>query len=353
MTRTWTSMGRSLAGLGLAMILSACSTIHGLSVGAPWPGSALFDDRTAGSHGSRDETTRPAFVGLYQTSQGPMLYREGKLYTLGASGLMEWGSAPRADMAWAIALVSPNEAWSVGEEGIARFQDGRWEPVVNRSHEALDPAATGGQAAALTDVAFAGATTGYAVGTYGTVLKYDGSDWARVAHPAFAGKHFGTVRIAGDGKVWVAGEDVFCFDGTDWKRFGLPEPEAAVGGLLILSDGLWASTGDGLWHLNPSTGLWSEPQPDLIEGFVGPPQAVPDPAGSVLAYAMDVGTPDGTLYRLDREGAWSKVALKIPAEIGLDALAVLDAQTGFALSFDGAALYRFQDEAWSAVSFKE
>ena len=65
---------------------------------------------------------------------------------------------------------------------------------------------------------------------------------------------------------------------------------------------------------------------------------------------MDVGTPGGILYQLDNAGTWRRAAMTSPPAEGLDSLVMQDADTGFALSFDGFALYKFDQGTWSRVN---
>ncbi len=356
MMLTWASVGRTLAGLSLAMTLSACSNAlpAGMALGTAWPvGNGLSDGSKSGTGEVTQEPSvqQPAFVGLYQTAQGPMLLRENKLYSLDTGVPVDWGKAPREGMAWSLAMLSAQEGWSVGSEGIARYRNQLWEPIINSTHELLAPASNNGVAVQLTDVAFANAGRGYAVGTHGMVLAYDGTAWSRLTDALLVGRHFGTVRLTSASDVWVAGEDVLRFDGNNWESIGLPEAGAAVGGLLLLPDAVWASTGDALWRWDRMSRTWSKPQPDLVDGYVGAPQPVPGSPGAVVAWAMDVGSTGGILYRLGAAGSWERVTLAAPPQVELDSLVMLDADTGFALSFDGSALYKFDQGSWSRLSF--
>jgi hypothetical protein len=325
-----------------------------MSFGASLPiGNGLSGGAKSGTGEMTQEPSvqQPSFIGLYQTSVGPLLFRENKLYSLSSGLPVEWGMGPREGMAWSIAMVSAQEAWSVGSEGIARYKNQLWEPVINRSHNLLAPASNHGATLQLTDVAFADAGRGFAVGTHGTVLAYDGASWSRMTDPKLVGQHFGTVKLTSATDVWVAGEDVLRFNGTQWESIGLPAPGAAVSGLVLLSDSVWASTGDALWCWDRTNRTWSNPQPDLIDGTVGAPQPVPGTAGSVVAWAMDVGTSGGILYQLGATGSWERATVSKPPQVGLDSLVMLDADTGFALSFDGSALYKVDQGNWSKLSF--
>lgn len=355
MMRRWKAIGKALAGFGLAVSVSACSTsfLAGVGLNDRYPGSSgLVSGQNPASGGGQggQETQQPSFVALYPTSLGPMLYKDGKLYSLASGTPKEWGKGPREGMAWSIVMLSAQEGWGVGSEGIARYRNQVWEPVVTSSHELLSPASNQGAEVHLTDVAFADAATGYAVGTHGTVLRYKDGAWKRLSDAKLAGKHFGTVRVVSPSEVWVSGEDVLCFDGSNWQSIGLPPKEAAVSGLLVLPDALWASTGDALWRYDRTTHAWTRPQPDLVESYAGAPQPVPGTPGSVLAWAMDVGTPGGLLYRLGSDGAWERVKVAAPPAVGLDSLVMQDADTGYALSFDGFSLYRFVQGTWSKVA---
>lgn len=356
MMRRWKAFGKAMAGLCLAVSVSACA--NGMSFLADYGGrmpasSGLSGDgKPPGSTEGKpsDSAEQPSFVALYQTTQGPMLYRSGKLFSLSTGAPKEWGPAPRAGMAWSLYMLSAQEGWSVGAEGIARFKNQVWEPVVNSSHPLLAPASNNGATVQLTDVTFADASTGYAVGTHGMVLRYADGEWSRMSDEKLAGKHFGTVRHAGGSEVWVAGEDVLRFDGTNWNSVSVPEPGAAVSGLLVLSDAVWASTGDALWRWDRAAQSWSRPQPDLVAGYVGAPQPVPGATGTVRGWAMDIGTPGGILYQLDNAGTWKRATVTSPPSVGLDSLVMQDADTGYALSYDGFALFKIDQGTWSRVN---
>ena len=356
MMRRWKAFGKAVAGLCLAVSVSACANgmdfLADLGARNPASSGLVGDGKSPGSVEGKpsDPAEQPSFVSLYQTSLGPMLYRSGKLYSLATGVPKEWGPAPRAAMAWSLSMVSDHEGWSVGAEGISHYKNQVWASVINSSHHLLAPASNQGSAIQLTDVAFADASSGYAVGTHGTVLRYADGEWSRVSDATLKGQHFGTVRLWGASEVWVAGEDVLRFDGSAWESIGLPEAGAAVSGLLVQSDAVWASTGDALWRWDRNSRAWSRPQPDLVKGFVGAPQPVPGTSGTIRGWAMDVGTPGGILYQLDNAGAWTRPTVSEPPTVGLDSLVMLDEDTGYALSFDGFALYKVDRGTWSRLS---
>ncbi len=353
MTRIWTPFGRSLAGLCLAVVLSGCaSTLPNGTFGPYWPvGNGLSEeDKSGGVEGKPgSETEQPPFVGLYQTLQGPLLSRDGKLYSLSTGALKEWGKAPRSGMAWSIFMLSSQEGWSVGGEGIARYKNQLWEPVVNGSHELLSPATNNGVAVRLTDVAFSDAGRGFAVGTHGTVLEYANEKWTRVERPEFGTKHFGTVRTSGQ-EVWVAGEDVLRFNGTAWVKVGPPQAGLEVSGLLIRDDAVWASTGTDLWRWDRVAQKW-DAKSHLSADYLGGLQAIPGNPASLLAVAMEVGVPGGRIFGLGSGGNWNALSPQTPVQVGLDSLVMLDHDTGFALSFDGAVLYKFDQGVWTTLPF--
>lgn len=355
MTRRWKPFGRALAGLCLALTVSACAEPFGsgLIMAPGWPPkTSLNDDGKAGTGEGKpsDGTEQPAFVGLYQTSEGPLLYKDAKLFSLSASGLKEWGKAPRAGMAWSLVTLSPQEAWSVGAEGIAHYRSQIWEPVVNASNPLLAPSANNGLQIRLMDVAFADAKLGFAVGSHGTVLQYADQEWRRISLPGATRKHFGTVRVASAKDVWVAGETLMRYDGDTWTEISLPKAGARVNGLVLLPDAVWASTGDALWRWDRSAGAW-DPTPYAVPGYLGAPQLVPGNTPEVMAWAMDTEAPGGRLFQLKPSGSWTAFMPKTPPDVVLDSLVVQDARTLYALSYDASALYKFDQDAWSRIPF--
>ncbi|MNR80400.1 hypothetical protein D3C72_111230 [compost metagenome] len=352
MMRRWKSIGKAMAGLCVAMSVSACAAGFPLSLdfGRIPTGSSLTNGgkNPSDGEGTGDSTERPPFVALYPTTLGPMLYKAGKLYSLTTDTPQEWGKAPREGMAWSVFMLSSQEGWSVGAEGISRYKNQLWEPVVNSSHELLAPASNQGVAVQLSDVAFADSTTGYAVGTYGTVLRYANGTWSRMSDAKLAGKHFGSVKLDGT-DVWVAGEDLLRFSGNAWESIGLPEAGVAVNSLLVLSDAVWASTGDGLWRYDRMAKVW-DAKATLEGNFLGGLQAVSGNQGT-RAMAMEIGVSRGRLFQLGISGEWTQVTTQAPIEVGLDALVMQDFDTGYALSYDGASLYKFDQGTWSRLSF--
>ncbi len=350
--RRMTSAGRNLATclllvLPLTLAPTGCTSTGFLVDGMKTGNSLAPGGRPGTSEGNpSDAPNQAAFIGLYQTAVGPLLLKAGRLFSLDSGELRDWGAAPRTGMAWSLVMTSAQEGWSVGEEGIAHYRNQIWEPVVSGSDDRL--AGANGKAIQLTDVSFANSVRGYAVGTHGAVLAYENEVWTRLVDTTFEGKHFGTVRAVATDDVWVAGEDVLHFDGSNWESIGLPDAGAPVSGLVVLEDEVWTSSGDAVWRWDRLQRTWSKPQADLVMGTMGSPQAVPGPAGSVRAWALDVGTAGGTLYRLT-SGVWERTTMQAPPDVALDSLALLDADTGYALSYDGVAAYAFDKGSWTRL----
>jgi hypothetical protein len=94
--------------------------------------------------------------------------------------------------------------------------------------------------AALNGVWGASATTRYAVGDAGTVLRYDGASWSKVASiPTTSDLH--AVWGSGPGDVWAVGDKgvVIRYDGTSWK---LKTP-----GTTETLNGIWGRKADDLY----------------------------------------------------------------------------------------------------------
>jgi len=101
-------------------------------------------------------------------------------------------------------------------------------------------------------------TNVYAVGSYGTILRWDGSSWSVVGWAVDDDTQFTDVWGTGPADVWAAAEDKLVhFDGETWTQAALPVQEhsiAAVWGAAL--DDYFAGDGPGILRWNGSA--WSK-----------------------------------------------------------------------------------------------
>src|SRR5262249_44688862 len=134
-----------------------------------------------------------------------------------------------------VAFADPRHAFAVGQFGtILRWDGGTWTE---------DPQTLVATTNQLNAVAFGADGIGYAVGTFGTILRFDGSSWSTELPPTEdAGVNITSVTVAGSDVFAVAGGNLIerSSDGS-WHRVApssLPTDPAPPSGDLTLVSGL-------------------------------------------------------------------------------------------------------------------
>lgn len=332
----------------LALTMTGCAGIEATSIGmlqnsavTSSPKNSLASDdseKATGATTASGETTS-----LFLAPFGPVFWQGNSLKVPTGSLLGTFAPAP-ADRHGAIVLTSESLGWAVGN-GVVRLDGGHWVAETTTIDASMSTAVPLAKRIQLTDVAFAsGSTTvGYAVGTLGTVLQYNASQqrWAKVALPdALAAKHFGTVKFVSETDVWVAGEAVAHFVNGTWSEVPLPTGVSSISGLGVISaTNLWASAGDRLIQWDGTA--WSSPVIPHAGHEIGAPQFITS-GGNVLGAAVEPGVPGGDLY-LYQNGQW-QVGLALPEDVGLDSLAVVNAQTIYAKSYDNSGVWKYDGQ---------
>lgn len=342
-------MKLSLLSPLLALTLTGCpaslTTSVGMADSTSWlsnPKNSLASNdsgKVAGATTASGETTA-----LFLAPFGPVFWQGGSLRVPTGSLLGTFAPAPADRYGAAIALNSESLGWAVGN-GIARLNGSSWVAETSDIDASMSTAVPSAKRIQLTDVAFASgsATVGYAVGTLGTVLKYNASQqrWERVSLPGtLSGKNYGTIKMVSETDVWVAGEAVaHCVNGT-WSEVPLPAGVSSISGLGVISaTNLWASAGDRLIQWDGTA--WSSPVVPHAGHEIGTPQFVTS-GGNVLGAAVEPGVPGGDLY-LYQNGQW-QVGLALPEDVGLDSLAVVNAQTIYAKSYDNSGVWKYDGQ---------
>lgn len=342
-------MKLSLLSPLMALALAGCTPAMTASVGMPastsWsasPKNSLLGDASSKVGGATTESGET--TALFLAPFGPVFWQGSSLRVPTGSMLGSFAPAPSERHGAAIALTSESHGWAVGN-GVARLEGGHWVAETTEVDASMSTVVPLSQRIQLTDVAFAsGSTTvGYAVGTLGTVLKYNATQqrWDKVTLPStLAGKNFGTVKLVSESDIWVAGEAVaHCVNGT-WSEVALPTGVTSISGLGVISaTNLWASAGDRLIQWNGTA--WSAPVVPHAGHEIGAPQFVTS-GGTVLGAAVEPGVPGGDLY-VYQNGQW-QVGLILPDDVGLDSLAVVNAQTIYAKSYDNTGVWKYDGQ---------
>jgi|GEM_PF-2549269 hypothetical protein len=320
-------------------------------VSSPAFGAAPGADATGPIGGGGQPVSTSA---LYATNLGPIALVGVQLDTLGLDKPSFFWNAPPSGRTNALAIVSASQGWAVGA-GVSRCDGGTWTTEGTDIDSQFSSALPASSQVTLTDVAFGGAgnSLGMAVGTHGTVLRYNSSlqRWSsdQTLPASAAGKNFGTVKILSGTEAWVAGEVVLHWQAGTWTQTTLPSGVGAVEGLAVIGpNDIWASTGDSLIHWN-GTG-WSIAFVPTGGHSIGSPQIVN--GNTLVGLAVEPGVTSGLMYTYDPAKGWSVSSVSAPPGVGLDTLVMADANTAYAKSYDNTGLWKYDvvNRLWSAYS---
>jgi hypothetical protein len=141
----------------------------------------------------------------------------------------------------------------------------------------------------LTGVAFNGASTAFAVGQLGTILRWDGSSWSedpQSVHVTTASLN--AVAFRNDGQGWAVGGfgTILHYDGTSWSTEQIDPADvgADVTSVAVAGQDVYAIANGNLITRLPD-GTWQPVNPSLLP-------SLPPPVGSLKLVS---GLPDGGL----------------------------------------------------------
>lgn len=314
--------------------------------------NSLVDSSPRGGGGTTSGTTvNGATTALFQTSLGPVAWKGVQLAQLQSTGTTVLWNAPPDRYNQAIAIPQAGLGWAVGY-GIARYQNGAWDTDATDVDAVSTPTTVTSQRVLLTDVSFApgSATVGYAVGTRGTLLRYDSvaKRWRKVTDEGLTltTENLGTVKVVAPDDVWVAGQVLWHLKGTTWTKFTTVPGE--ISGLAVVdANNVWVSTGSGLYQWNGSTWtLTFSP----ASSTVGAPQ-IASFGGTIVGLAIEPGVPNGAVFTY-QNGAWQTDTVTVPADIGLDTVVLASQTLAYAKTYDNSGVYRFDltTKKWSYYS---
>ncbi|MBO9539339.1 hypothetical protein J7643_01960 [bacterium] len=332
----------------LASLTAGCTSIP--TTATLWaPGSSLGLVSGGGGKGENEGMPVTGVTSaLYQTEIGPIAWKGVQLATMTAGSPKLW-NAPSDRYGMALAVASKSIGWAAGA-GIVRYEAGNgWTTEATDMEAALSPTAPSSQRVVLTDIAVTPAgDVGFAVGTKGTVLKYNAvsKTWAKQQlSEAVKGKNFGSLKVFAADDVWVAGETLLHYDGTAWTEHVFA---GGVSGLAANApNNVWISTTDGLHRWNGTT--WEHAFP--VDGrTVGAPRIVQF-GDKVVGMAVESGVPMGEVYVLT-ETTWSRETVTIPREVAFDTVVLADENTAYAKTYDNSGVWKYdlKNRVWSRFS---
>lgn len=112
---------------------------------------------------------------------------------------------------FAVSMVSSTDGWAVGSGGVRlRYNGTSWNTVTS-------PTVTD-----LFTVSMVSATDGWAVGSAGAILRYNGTSWSTVSSPT--GEKLSSVYMVSATDGWAVGDlgTTLQYNGTSWGIVGSP-----------------------------------------------------------------------------------------------------------------------------------
>jgi hypothetical protein len=274
---------------------------------------------------------------------------------------------PTANTISSISMISETDGWAVGNNGVILYWDGvDWSSVTSPVNSSLNDVymlsgsegwAVGGDFIlqwdgvewslfsssteySLIGVTAVSATEAYAVGRYGTILHWNGTEWAA----PFASQHPDllptAVKLLSPTEGWMAGvgaDAILRWDGVFWTPISLPGGSwATLYGLDALSDNdVWAVGHNGwAYHWNGTT--W--------DGFG---IAAPDTLNAVSMVTNDNAWAVGNSgYIVHWNGAaWN---ISQPTITNLQSVAMLSVTDGWAVG-NGGIILHWDGNSWNEV----
>lgn len=239
-----------------------------------------------------------------------------------------WDYAPDFQ---AISFSSDGKAWAVGTGGtIYRYDGSAWKNYPSPTTEQLSSVTT------ISD------NEAWAAGSSGTILHLSGGVWM-TATSGLAGGYLTSIRFASPNNGWAMGYSGLCshWDGTAWAACNLTNQNIYAIDFLNANDG-WA-VGDTTLHWNGST--WTANTDTNGYRLFGV-----DMAASNDAWA---GTLDGNLWHWNGT-SWTQTVVNAPAEF--NTVRMLSSNDGWAVgghhfsTTTNSFIYHWNGTNWTAVS---
>lgn len=144
----------------------------------------------------------------------------------------------------------------------------------------------------------------YCVGEKGDVWHYDGNSWSQIQFPSNI--DLCTVCCAGDGFVYISGEDGTTFKGRgqQWERLFERDMTLPFQDMVWYQDRVWATSDYGVWHIHQDQLMRAE-LPDGINAYSGH-LAVADGVLMLAGYGGAAFLRDGQWTKIFSAGAMSR-----------------------------------------------
>jgi photosystem II stability/assembly factor-like uncharacterized protein len=214
---------------------STCGTGYYTSVLLRWDGVAW-------TQAAYPVSSRLFTISMISADSGWAAGQDGAILYWNGSG---WNATtPYVDRSWTlddIAMVSPSDGWAVGQANytglLMRWDGSAWSRVDHPARQRLRA------------IDLVSADDGWAVGDYGTILHWDGQAWSQVASPTTASLHGVDMLSATDGWIVSGYPGVFLhWDGSTWSQVGNQTYRHLYGiDMLAPTDG-WAVGEGPIWH---------------------------------------------------------------------------------------------------------
>ncbi len=157
--------------------------------------------------------------------------------------------------------IGTSGALAVGLDGVALHYDASAGWLV-------DAVPVDARSADLLGVAFDGPDSAVAVGSFGTILDWNGSAWSADPQSTEVTQYqLNAVAFASDGEGWAVGDEgtILHFDGTAWSPEQLDAADSGsdLSSVTVAGDSVYALAGGDLIERN-SDGTWSRVDPSLL-----------------------------------------------------------------------------------------
>ena len=146
------------------------------------------------------------------------------------AGIMNWTS-PTSAFLRSVFMVSPDDGWAVGQYGtIIHWNGTEWSTVTSPTSRFLY------------SVFMVNADDGWAVGDEGTIVHWNGTEWSMVTSPTMSWEQFRSVFMVSADDGWAVGAlgSIIHWDGIEWSNATSPTTTHLYSVFMVSADDGWA-----------------------------------------------------------------------------------------------------------------
>jgi photosystem II stability/assembly factor-like uncharacterized protein len=159
-----------------------------------------------------------------------------------AEGVVLNWTSPTTEILFSVFMVSADDGWAVGAYGIIIHWNGtEWNAVTSPTTRYL------------WSVYMVSSSDGWAVGDYETIIHWDGTSWNNVTSPIPPRHPFYSVFMVGADDGWAVGElgAIIHWNGTSWSNVTSPTTMRLNSVFMVSADDGWAvGAGGTIIHWN-------------------------------------------------------------------------------------------------------